>query len=65
VKLVPVILIAFPSNVERNSRKMEREKQEIEPDKEKPEVLDCFEINCICSSFGEPELGMFLQNGGE
>jgi hypothetical protein len=33
-----------------------REKQKIEPDKEKRKVLDCFEINCIWSSFGEPEL---------
>jgi hypothetical protein len=33
-----------------------REKQEIEGGKEKPKVLDCFEINCICSSLGELEL---------
>jgi hypothetical protein len=32
-----------------------REKQKIEPDKEKPKVLDCFEINCIFSSLGESE----------
>jgi hypothetical protein len=32
-----------------------REKQKIESDKEKPKVLDGFEINCICSSLGETE----------
>jgi hypothetical protein len=53
-----LILIAFPSNAQINSRKMERgreiEKQDIEPSKEKPKMLDCFKINWICSSFGEP-----------
>jgi hypothetical protein len=33
-----------------------REKQEIEPDKKKPKVMHCFEINCISSLLGEPEL---------
>jgi hypothetical protein len=33
-----------------------RAKQEIEPGKENPKVLDSFEINCIWSSLGEPEL---------
>jgi hypothetical protein len=32
-----------------------REKQKIQPDKEKPKGLDGFEINCICSLFEEPE----------
>jgi hypothetical protein len=44
-----LILIAFPSNAQINSRKMERgretEKQDIEPSKEKPKVLDYFKIN--------------------
>jgi hypothetical protein len=60
-----VILIAFPFNAERNSRNVEREKLEIEPGKEKPKVLGCFEINCIWSSNGEPEWGRFLGSGGE
>jgi hypothetical protein len=62
---VSVILIAFPFNAERNSRKVEREKLEIEPGKEKPKAFDCFEINCICSSNGEPEWGRFLGSGEE
>jgi hypothetical protein len=48
--LIAVILIAFPFNTERNSWKVEREKLEIEPRKEKLKVLDCF----------EPERGRFL-----
>jgi hypothetical protein len=34
----------------------EREKQKIEPGKKLPKMLNYFEINCICSSLGEPEL---------
>jgi hypothetical protein len=33
-----------------------REKQKIEPDKEKIKVLYCFQIKIICSSLGESEL---------
>jgi hypothetical protein len=33
-----------------------REKQKIESDKEKPKVLNCFEINCISSSLEEPKV---------
>jgi hypothetical protein len=36
-------------------RDRETEKQEIEPGQEKPKMLDYFKINCICSSFGEPD----------
>jgi hypothetical protein len=39
----------LPENGERN-------KQKIEPNQEKSKVLDCFEINSICSSLGESEL---------
>jgi hypothetical protein len=35
-------------------RDRETEKQEMEFDKEKPKMLNYFEINSICSSFGEP-----------
>jgi hypothetical protein len=31
----------------------EKEKHEIEPDKEKPKVLNPFEINCIWALFGQ------------
>jgi hypothetical protein len=59
MKFGSLIWIAFPSNAQINSRKTERdketEKQEIEPGKEKPKMLDYFKINCICSSFGEPD----------
>jgi hypothetical protein len=65
MKFGSVILIAFPSNAQINSPKMEKdretereketEKHEIELDKEKPKRLNYFEINCICSSFGEPK----------
>jgi hypothetical protein len=58
--LIAVILIAFLFNAERNSWKVEREKLEIEPEKEKPKVFGCFEINCIWSSLREPEWGRFL-----
>jgi hypothetical protein len=45
----------------------ETEKQKIELDKEKPKMLNYFEINCICSSLGEPKFWTFLQdrNRGE
>jgi hypothetical protein len=33
-----------------------RKKQEIEADKQKPKVLNRFEINCISSPLGDPEL---------
>jgi hypothetical protein len=33
-------------------RDREAEKQDIEPGKEKPKMLDYFKINCICSSLG-------------
>jgi hypothetical protein len=58
--LIAVILIAFPFHTERNSWKVEREKLEIEPGKDRPKVLDCFEINCIWSSLREPEWGRCL-----
>jgi hypothetical protein len=64
VKCVSVILIAFPSNAERNSRKCS-EKQKIHSDMQKSKVLDCFEINCICSSFAKSKLRTFLQDGRE
>jgi hypothetical protein len=62
-----LILIAFPSNVQINSRPMESDgeterqrdketkKQEIEPSKEKQKMMDYFKINCICSSFGDAD----------
>jgi hypothetical protein len=62
---VSVILIAFPYNAERNSRKIESEKLEIEPVMKKPTVFDSFEINCIWSSNGEPEWERFLGSGVE
>jgi hypothetical protein len=37
-----------------------REKQEIEPDKEKPKVLYPFEINCIWSLLGERTFERFF-----
>jgi hypothetical protein len=46
-----VILIAFALNEERDFRKLEKEREkekeklEIEPGKEKPKVLNYFEIN--------------------
>jgi hypothetical protein len=43
----------------------EREKHEIEPDKEKPKVFDRFEINCICSSLRQSEFSAFVQFGGK
>jgi hypothetical protein len=53
---VGVIVIDLPSNVEKNSRKIERERLRFEPDMEKLKVLDCFQIKGICWSVGELEL---------
>jgi hypothetical protein len=44
----------LPENGE-TERARETEKQKIELDKENPKMLNYFEINCICSSFGEPK----------
>jgi hypothetical protein len=49
--------------VENEERK--KEKHEIESDKEKPKILNRFEINCICSSLGQSEFRIFLEFGGK
>jgi hypothetical protein len=41
-------------NEEKEKEKQkEKEKHQIEPDKEKPKVLNPFEINCICAVLGQ------------
>jgi hypothetical protein len=50
----------LPENDERK-----KDKHEIEPDKEKPKVLNPFEINCICSLLGQSKLSVFHQFGGK
>jgi hypothetical protein len=39
----------------KKERERKKEKHEIGPDKEKPKVLNPFEINCICSLLGQSE----------
>jgi hypothetical protein len=51
--------------MQRETPRKWREKQKIEWGKENPKGLDCFEMNCICSSLGEPEFSTFRRGGGE